>query len=155
MRAAHLAMSNPQLSACLRLLGTPQDPNHAQAVAQLEAWESQSACELICGLARLWCDVALDASTRQLAAVVVKNLLSKRPELDGPQLEELRVSARSFGVSLSLSLVRAGCGQREALLPRRWRRSGIRTRPCDRARLWSRAKSRTRAPGPRVECLCL
>ena len=40
-------MSNPQLSACLRLLGTPQDPNHAQAVAQLEAWESQSACELI------------------------------------------------------------------------------------------------------------
>ncbi|KAH8069416.1 hypothetical protein JL721_5978 [Aureococcus anophagefferens] len=65
-------------------------PGYQEAQAQLEAWQRQNASQLACGLARVWTVRTLDPSTRQLAAVIVKNLLAKGLALDDASLAELR-----------------------------------------------------------------
>lgn len=84
-----------QLIRVLEHLCDPTQPGYQEAQAQLEAWQRQNASQLACGLARVWTVRTLDPSTRQLAAVIVKNLLAKGLALDDASLAELRGHARA------------------------------------------------------------
>ena len=82
--------ADPGLVRCLEVLGDPGHEQHGAARAQLEAWEQQGGSALVVGLGRLWTCGRLDPSVRQLAAVIVKNLLSKGVELGGDEAAEVR-----------------------------------------------------------------
>lgn len=71
------------VAQCVELLGLPQDPLHASACAQMEAWEAARPDELCLAVAGLVATeglegVVLGTVMRQLAAIALKNILTRR-----------------------------------------------------------------------------